>query len=127
MGSASIYHSRFTVVLQRPDCVSTVNHCELPWLSLYVDSGPAAEFIVYVYVEVYVYVNTYMATIKHKQYTSYILESVSRVNPHTGDQGRIGYVYASGFLASYLANILAEDPIAMREFERHIEHRRNHK
>ena len=60
------------------------------------------------------------ATRKHKEYTTYIIESVRTVNPHSSEEGRIGYVWSSGFLASYLANILAEDPIALKQFERHI-------
>lgn len=77
-------------------------------------SGPAADCFIYVYV------NTYMTTIKHKEYTDYIINSVRVINPHSAAEGRIAYVYASGFLASYLANILSEDPIAFKEFERHI-------
>ena len=69
----------------------------------------------------------YMTTIKHRQYTDYIIDSVRSVNPYKSSEGRIGYVYASGFLASYLANILEEDPIMFREFKKHIEKQRRQK
>jgi hypothetical protein len=93
-----------------------VNHSGSTIVYVNIYSGPAAGCFLYVYV------NTYMTTLKHKEYTDYIINSVRVINPHSAAEGRIAYVYASGFLASYLANILSEDPIALKEFERHIKH-----
>ncbi len=62
-----------------------------------------------------------MTTLKHREFTNYIIESIRVINAHTAQEGRIAYVYASGFLASYLANILSEDPIAFKQFQQHIQ------
>ena len=44
------------------------------------------------------------------------------------ENDRRSSIYAYGFLASYLANILAEDPILLKQFNKHIEQqRRNYK
>jgi hypothetical protein len=56
----------------------------------------------------------------HTKYTKLIIDSVRSINPHVSSEGRIAYVYASGFLASYLAEILKDDPIRLREFNRLI-------
>lgn len=70
-----------------------------------------------------------MATLKHRQYTNYILDQVRSINPYMyAENDRRSSIYAYGFLASYLANILAEDPILLKQFNKHIEQqRRNYK
>jgi hypothetical protein len=65
-----------------------------------------------------------MATQKHKDYTDYIIRSIQSINPHNDSEGRTGYVYAAGFLASYLASLIEEDPAAFNQFKRHIEQRK---
>ena len=65
-----------------------------------------------------------MGAQKHKDYVDYIIRSIQTINPHSSNEGRIGYVYAAGFLASYLASLLEEDPIAFHQFKRHIEQRK---
>lgn len=57
----------------------------------------------------------------HKVYTDLIIRSVQEINPHTNKEGRVGYVYAGGFLASYLASLMLEDPYIYKRFRRHIE------
>ena len=57
----------------------------------------------------------------HKEYTDLIIDSLRAINPHTSEQGRIGYVYASGYLASYLASLMKEDPYIYLRFRKHIE------
>jgi hypothetical protein len=57
----------------------------------------------------------------HKDYTDYIIGSVQAINPHSNQEGRVGYVYAAGFLASYLASLMQEDPWAYKRFQQHIE------
>lgn len=61
-----------------------------------------------------------MSSKEHDDYTNYIIQAVSKINPYTNDEGRIGYVYASGFLASYLANLFEKDPFVFKQFEKHI-------
>jgi hypothetical protein len=55
----------------------------------------------------------------HKDYTQTIINLVAELNPHYANEGRIGYVYAAGFLASYLANLMERDPYVYREFVKH--------
>lgn len=63
-----------------------------------------------------------MADPKRRQEMSrYILEAVARINPHNRSEGRIGYIWAAGFLAGFLAHILCEDPILFRKFRNYIE------
>lgn len=57
----------------------------------------------------------------HKDYTDAVIENVRGINPHTATEGRIGYVYASGFLAAYLASLMMEDPYIYKRFQRHID------
>ena len=57
----------------------------------------------------------------HKQYTDAIIDSLRSINPHNAEEGRIGYVYASGFLAAYLASLMREDPYVYKRFIKHIE------
>jgi hypothetical protein len=61
-----------------------------------------------------------MPSPEHSKYTKLIIDSVRSINPHTNNEGRIAYVYSSGFLASYLAEILKSDPIRLREFNQLI-------
>lgn len=56
----------------------------------------------------------------HEEYCDAIIAHVRQVNPHTAQEGRIGYVYASGFLAAYLASLMMEDPYVYKRFQRHI-------
>lgn len=64
-------------------------------------------------------------TLKHKEYTDFILSAVRSINPHkfnpNNKADRLATIYAYGFLASYLANILAEDPILFKQFKQHIQ------
>ena len=57
----------------------------------------------------------------HQEYCDWIIQSLRAVNPHTSEQGRIGYVYASGFLAAYLASLMQEDPYIYKRFRKHID------
>jgi len=59
---------------------------------------------------------------EHKQYCDAIIASIHAINPHDSQEGRVAYVYASGFLASYLASLMVEDPWAYKKFIAHIEH-----
>lgn len=61
-----------------------------------------------------------MTSPEHTKYTKLIIDSVRSINPHSASEGRIAYVYSSGFLASYLAEILKNDPIRLGEFNRLI-------
>ena len=59
--------------------------------------------------------------LEHKQYTDAVIASLRSINPHNAEEGRVGYVYASGFLASYLASLMVEDPYIYKRFKRHID------
>ena len=54
---------------------------------------------------------------QHKNLTNWVLEQVAKINPYTQEQGRIAWVWAVGFLASYLARILAANPRRLEEFQ----------
>lgn len=56
----------------------------------------------------------------HDEYVRAITQNIQQINPHTNNEGRIGYIYSSGFLASYLASLMVEDPWAYKRFVRHI-------
>jgi hypothetical protein len=55
----------------------------------------------------------------HKDYTQAIINQVAELNPHYNQDGRIGYVYAAGYLASYLASLMQEDPYVYKRFVKH--------
>lgn len=55
----------------------------------------------------------------HQQYTQAVINEVAELNPHYANEGRIGYVYAAGYLASYLASLMQEDPYVYKRFVKH--------
>ena len=59
-------------------------------------------------------------TIDQHRYTQAIINAIAEINPHYNTDGRIGYVYAAGFLASYLASLMERDPYVYKEFIRHL-------
>lgn len=59
-------------------------------------------------------------TPEHKQWTNWILKEVRAVTGTYNDNPSLQRLYHAGFLASYLANILKNDIILRRQFERHI-------
>lgn len=56
---------------------------------------------------------------KHDDYTNWVLAQVRNINPYTNKEQ--GHIYAYGFLASYLATVLEQDPLAFKQFKRHCE------
>ncbi len=57
-----------------------------------------------------------------------ILQAVGSVNPYNRQlDNKINeyWVYQSGFTASFLAGLMAEDPSIRRRFDRHIEEERH--
>jgi hypothetical protein len=63
----------------------------------------------------------------HDDIVNLIIDSIRRINPYSNDQGRKGYIYASGFLAAFLAKIIERDPYILREFQLLIEDLKNKK
>jgi hypothetical protein len=61
-----------------------------------------------------------MATKEHRELANYIIGLIGQINPHTQQEGRIGYVYALGFLASYLASLAEEDPWILKRYVKHV-------
>ena len=62
-----------------------------------------------------------MTTPNHKRNTEAIIRAIQQVNPYTTNEGRIGYVYAAGFLASYLASLAEEDPWILKRYLKHCD------
>jgi deoxyxylulose-5-phosphate synthase len=58
---------------------------------------------------------------QHQAYTNWIINQVGTINPYTTNDNRMGYIYAAGFLASYLASLMQEDPYTYKRFKAHIE------
>lgn len=56
---------------------------------------------------------------KHEDLVDYIILAIRRTTPYTNKEQ--GYIYAVGFLASYLASLSQEDPFILRRFIRHCE------
>jgi hypothetical protein len=50
----------------------------------------------------------------HKEYTDWVIASVQQFKPDN-------YVYATGFLASYLTSLFEQDPWAYKRFRQHLE------
>ncbi len=65
-----------------------------------------------------------MAKLDHQQLTDQILRDLARVNPYSSTERGEAYVYATGFLASYLASLSDEDPWIYKRFRQHIEAQR---
>lgn len=59
----------------------------------------------------------------NQQMAYWIVEEVGRVNPYNRSGTNLKtefYIYNMGFLASYLAHILREDPQQLRIFRKHL-------
>ncbi len=65
-----------------------------------------------------------MPSKQHENYCNQILRDIAKVNPYTREDGRIAYVYATGFLAGYLASLAEEDPYIYKRFKQHVEAQR---
>ncbi len=58
-------------------------------------------------------------SMKHERDINQVMASIRLVNPYSQEDGRIAYVYAAGFLASYLASLGREDPWILKRFHQH--------
>jgi hypothetical protein len=47
------------------------------------------------------------------------MQILAELNPYTHKDGRIAYVYATGYLAGYLASLMREDPFIYKRFLNH--------
>ena len=72
-------------------------------------------------------VNIYM---KQNAYTQNILDRVAEINPYNrqgeNSKGQY-YIYNMGFLASYLAALMEQDPFIYKRFVQHCEHTKTKK
>lgn len=60
----------------------------------------------------------------HRDRARHILDLIGSTNPYRRQQANLDreyWIYQSGFLASYLAALMARDPGLSREFLQHIE------
>ena len=60
-----------------------------------------------------------MSKRQQEQYNREIMQILAEINPYTHKDGRIAYVYATGYLAGYLASLMAEDPFIYKRFLNH--------
>ena len=58
---------------------------------------------------------------RNQRYVDLITSSVQDINPYSTSEGRIGYVYASGFLAAVLADLMLDDSTNYYKFKAHID------
>ena len=58
---------------------------------------------------------------ENQKYVDYIIQSLREINPYNDNEGRIGYVYASGFLAAVLADLMLNDNKNYYKFKQHID------
>ncbi len=50
-----------------------------------------------------------------------IMRAIQSINPYSNQQGRIGYLWAAGYLAGYLASLCREDPYILKRFLKHTD------
>ena len=62
-----------------------------------------------------------MSTPQHQQLAQAILYQISRVNPYTSNDRKMAYIYASGFLAGFLASLAEEDPYIYKKYKQHVD------
>ena len=65
-----------------------------------------------------------MASREQELNAQWVLDQIARQNPYNRQQSnRLSefYIYQSGFLAAYLASLMAEDPYIRKRFSRHID------
>lgn len=65
-----------------------------------------------------------MSSKKHKENVDWILAITGTVNPYNRSGQNVKsefYLYQMGFLASYLASLMEEDPFVARRFKKHVE------
>jgi hypothetical protein len=60
-------------------------------------------------------------TPEHQRLVSDVMRAIQTINPYSSQEGRIGYIWASGYLASYLASLAEEDPYILKRFLKHTE------
>jgi hypothetical protein len=56
----------------------------------------------------------------HNDLAYAILATIREINPYKSDEQELGYLYAAGFLASYLASLAEEDPYILKRYQQHI-------
>lgn len=64
-----------------------------------------------------------MATRQQQANAQWVLDQIARLNPYNKQQAnRLNefYIYQSGFLAAYLASLMAEDPYIRKRFSKHL-------
>ena len=64
-----------------------------------------------------------MATDEHKRMTEWVLAQAAQINPYARSQANLKseyYIHQMGFLASYLASLMEEDPYIARRYQKHI-------
>ena len=61
-----------------------------------------------------------MATKQQRALVDQILRDISEVNPYTSRNKEQAFIWATGFLASYLASLSEEDPWVYKRLRRHI-------
>ena len=64
-----------------------------------------------------------MASKQQEEFAKWILEQVGSSNPYGrafANKKSEYYIYQSGFLASYLASLMQEDPFIAQRFKKHI-------
>jgi hypothetical protein len=64
-----------------------------------------------------------MTSRKHRETADWIIDMIGQTNPYRRNQANLKseyYIYQMGFLASYMASLIEEDPFIARRFARHI-------
>jgi predicted metal-dependent hydrolase len=56
----------------------------------------------------------------HKDLAYAILNAIREINPYNSNNQELGYLFAAGFLASYLASLAEEDPYIYKRYMQHI-------
>lgn len=61
-----------------------------------------------------------MATKQPRALVDQILRDISELNPYTSNNKEQAFIWATGFLASYLASLSEEDPWIYKRLRQHI-------
>ena len=68
-----------------------------------------------------------MTSKEHRDLSEWILQQVGSENPYNRlneNKKNEYYLYQQGYLASYLASLMREDPFIYKRFKQHVENRK---
>ena len=65
-----------------------------------------------------------MSSQLQKDYAQQILTDIAKINPYKSNDKNMAFIWATGYLAGFIASLAEEDPFVYKRFSKHIEEQR---